>query len=721
MSSFGVGHRFRIDGTSFPWDFCLGEGQGWREPKQKEAGFSEKTRNELAPGQHLLVPARLPAMLELLWTKAKVRHVSEPKDRYTSRIPLLETEDLADEHEPWQRLLDAKAPIDIPPQSRRRVLLDLTDYLCCYPELVVRGGSGARIRIHFQEALYEDLASWSKGHRDNIAGNYFTMGIAGRDGLGDSWTLPSTSDGADMRATTRGPSATPLSQQDGAPKRLDTLWWLAGRYVELLVETADEPLTIESLVFYETGYPLEASNALRQIAVSTPVERPSGTQNDSRLTSSDQYGALLQELTEICLRTVQRCAHETYMDCPFYEQLQYIGDARIQALLTYICSSDSRLPRRAIELAAWSQMSNGFLQARAPSRIRLCIPTFSLAWIAMLHDYAFWRGDRAFVADMLPFARRILEAFWRSADPGSGADVYPTRHLGPASLRARGFIVSPQGWNFVDWVPDWGWGEPPGAEAGQISPCINWMVVWATGLAAELEEYAGYPEFAQLWTRLGREHTHRLLEAFWDPDTSLIAEDSTRSVFLEHTNSLALLTNWLPPEIAAALRSALFAKDAPTVRTTVYFSHYFFEAAARSRRPDVFFDRLEPWYEMVEMGLKTTYEFRDVRTTRSDCHAWSAHPLYHLCCSVAGIRPAAPAFAAVDFDPQLGPLERIAIRIPHPGGEIEAEIRRASNGQTQAKLVLPEEVDIQVARSRDAAGVEDAPELKVVRSAPTAR
>ncbi|WP_372490084.1 hypothetical protein [Chitinophaga sedimenti] len=29
-------------------------------------------------------------------------------------------------------------------------------------------------------------------------------------------------------------------------------------------------------------------------------------------------------------RTSRLCAYETYMDCPYYEQLQYIGDTRIR-------------------------------------------------------------------------------------------------------------------------------------------------------------------------------------------------------------------------------------------------------------------------------------------------------------------------------------------------------------------------------------------------------
>ena len=34
--------------------------------------------------------------------------------------------------------------------------------------------------------------------------------------------------------------------------------------------------------------------------------------------------------------------------------------------------------------------------------------------------------------------------------------------------------------------------------------------------------------------------------------------------------------------------------------------------------------------------------------TRSDCHAWGAHPVFHFYATVLGIRPAAPGFRRVN-------------------------------------------------------------------------
>ncbi|MGK4456111.1 hypothetical protein, partial [Klebsiella pneumoniae] len=53
-------------------------------------------------------------------------------------------------------------------------------------------------------------------------------------------------------------------------------------------------------------------------------------------------------------RVLQMCAHETYFDCPFYEQLMYIGDTRLETLATYVSTDDDRLPRKALRMFAAS-------------------------------------------------------------------------------------------------------------------------------------------------------------------------------------------------------------------------------------------------------------------------------------------------------------------------------------------------------------------------------
>ena len=86
----------------------------------------------------------------------------------------------------------------------------------------------------------------------------------------------------------------------------------------------------------------------------------------------------LEKILEIGWRTARLCATETYMDCPYYEQLQYIGDARIQAMVSLYNSGDDRLVRNALDLMDHSRMAEGITLSRYPSNSPQQIPTFSL-------------------------------------------------------------------------------------------------------------------------------------------------------------------------------------------------------------------------------------------------------------------------------------------------------------------------------------------------------
>jgi hypothetical protein len=60
--------------------------------------------------------------------------------------------------------------------------------------------------------------------------------------------------------------------------------------------------------------------------------------------------------------------------------------------------------------------------------------------------------------------------------------------------------------------------------------------------------------------------------------------------------------------------------------------------------------------------------------TRSDCHAWGSHPLFHLHASVAGVRPTSPGFRTVRIAPLPGKLPKIVSRTPHPDGFIALDL-----------------------------------------------
>ncbi len=598
------------DGAAYPWGIEKGAGEGWQPAATRREDFGLPFGIRAA---HVLQPAGLPAQMAARRSGGRVRFVGAGAWSDEQSVAVAAGANLPAEAAVWQAMLDGAAPLVIPEHTRRQVVLDLEQYVCAFPQVRLSGGSGSRLSVGWAEALFLDASGQAKGQRDEVEGRTFIA-------LCRDVILP---DG-------------------GAQRQFEPLWWRAGRFVELLVETGDQPVTIEEFGLLETRYPLEM---------------------ESRFGSSDPR---LEAVTPVALRGLQMCAHETYMDCPYYEQMMYVGDTRLEALTTYAISADDRLPRKAIRLFELSRLPDGMTQARYPGRDVQVIAPFALWWVGMVSDYALWRGDRAFVAGMLPGVRAVLDGF--------------LGHVGADNL-----LQAPaDGWNFTDWVADWPLGVPPDGFDG-FSGLLNWHLVYTLGLAARLEGWAGEALAAQRW--LGRRDALAAAAqaAFWDEPRGLFADDRAHTRFSEHTQCLALLSGALMGDVNARTAHNLL-NDASLTRTTIYFNHYLFETYRLLEQPAAFFARLGLWFDLPAQGFKTTPE--QPEPSRSDCHGWGAHPLYHYFASLLGIRPAAFGFERVEIAPMPGHLTRLSGEMVHPRGRIEADLHFEKGG-VRGSIALP--------------------------------
>lgn len=607
---FAVGANVVVDGSQFAWGFERGEGPDWAPARVRDPGFDGANRAEHPPA-HMLLPATLPPMLDVPCPPGSVRLVTEPPEGDLATIALRRDDHLAGEQAGWSALLSHQQPLALPPHTRRRVIVDLGRYTCAYPELMISGGSDSTLRWSWAEALYREPEARTKGNRDDVDGKYFV-------GLGDTF-LP-----------------------DGGERRVfRPLWWGCGRYVELMVSTGAEALTFERVTLHETRYPLEM---------------------ESTFAASDER---MERIVPIMVRALQMCAHETYMDCPYYEQLMYAGDTRLEVLTTYMMTRDDRLPRKALRIFDVSRLPSGLTQSRYPSRVTQIIPPFSLWWVAMVHDYALWRDDPDFVRALMPGVRGVLDRF----------------HL---FLNADGLVEAPPGWNFTDWAPEWASGVPPDGELG-VSGVINWHVALVLTLAARLESWMGEPGLAERAQARATALAARLLDKFWDEERGLFSDDLQHQHYSEHAQCLAILSGLLDAARQRRVAEGLLG-HADLTRTTIYFSHYLFETYAALGRIDALFERMKLWFELPTQGFTTTPE--QPEPSRSDCHAWGAHPLYHYFATVLGIRPTSPGFATVEIRPQLGGLTHARGTLVHPRGELAVDIR-VEEGGLHGRVTLP--------------------------------
>jgi len=278
--------------------------------------------------------------------------------------------------------------------------------------------------------------------------------------------------------------------------------------------------------------------------------------------------------------------------------------------------------------------------------------------------------DLAFVRSLMPGVRTVLDAYH-------------------SFMNDDGFIQGPvSGWNFMDWVTGWeSDGVPPEGAFG-VSGLINWQVILVLGFVAELEAWVGEPERSTRARRFASELAARVSTAFWDEARGLFADDLAKQHFSEHTQCLAILSGQLDSPKRERLAKTLLT-DTALARTTIYFTHYLFEAYRSLGLSAALFDRLQLWFELEKNGFKTTFESPE--PTRSDCHAWGAHPLYHYFASILGIRPGERGFRSVTIAPQLGPLTHAKGKLVHPQGEIEVDFR-IEKDMLKGSVTLPEGV-----------------------------
>jgi alpha-L-rhamnosidase len=509
-----------------------------------------------------------------------------------------------------------KTSVYITPHTSITILLDQSSLTNAYPTLIFSGGKNAEISLSYAEALFAE--NRAKGNRNDVEGKTF---------MGRTDNIIS----------------------DGTRDQVFTsLWWRTYRYIELKVTTKYEPLTIDDIYGTFTGYPFEYKAKLES-------ENPE-----------------LNKMLDIGWHTARLCAVETYMDCPYYEQLQYIGDGRIQGLVSLYNSGDDRLLRNAINLMDNSRQPEGVTQSRHPSFTPQYIPTFSLWYIGMLHDYWMYGGDSSFINDKLAGARQVLNYFrgYQQAD---------------GSLKGVPY------WMFTDWVSekDWDAGTGPIGKDGS-SAMLDLQLLWAYQLAADMESRTGIKEYAVLYTKYAAQLKATIRKKYWDNAKKLFADRSEKDLFSQHTNSLVILTGMLDKNEELALSRQLLTNNS-LAAATIYFKYYLHLALIKAGMGNDYLKWLDKWRENIQMGLTTWAEMSDVSGSRSDCHAWGSSPNIEFFRTVLGINSNAPGFAKVKIEPRLGDLKNISGEIPHPRGKLSVQYKNKDN-KWSIEINLPSKI-----------------------------
>lgn len=497
--------------------------------------------------------------------------------------------------EAWERLIRGDGGIEIPAGSEWIAELDAGEEMTGYLHLLVEKGSGAVLHLlqaesYFQTDPLDPKAPSFKADRTDSKNGHL-------EGFTDVYR----------------PSGTGSA---GQPEEYEPFWFRTFRFLQVKAAAGPEPLVIRDIYFEETGYPLEIK---------------------SRVETSDPS---LASIWDISARTMKRCMQETYTDCPFYEQLQYVMDSRSQALYTYAAAADDRLARKCMDDFKRAQRYDGLLCSAYPNTRPNVIPGFSIYYILMLHDHMMYFGDRDLIRFHMPAVEGVLAFF--------GRNLTEKGYVG----KVGGFYHQEKFWSFIDWAAGWKAGVPGAAEKGALT-MESLLYLMGLQKVEEMAAYIGRPGQAGEYRVAAEALAESIRKNCMNPG-GWVQDGPGVEEYSQHCQVFGILTGVLDPKKGRDILKDTLVHKERYAQCTVSMAWYLFRALELTGLYGETDRCWDIWREMVGNHLTTVAE-SDI-SPRSDCHAWGALALYELPSAILGVRPAAPGYGKVEVRPVPGYL-----------------------------------------------------------------
>jgi len=510
----------------------------------------------------------------------------------------------------------------IPPNTRVKFLIDQSVETCAYPILKVSNGKNSNIKLTYSESLFD--AHGKELQRNATDGN--VLGMYDRFVPNGDENIVFT-----------------------------TLWFRTFRYVELSIETNEEPLIIQSFSSLFNAYPFKLNSSFEC--------------NDT----------LINKVFTIGWRTGRLCAHENYVDCPYFERLQYFGDFPYSNPITSLLSGDLRLMRNAIDQGDWSRQSNELTFCAYPGNgIGKIIPQFSLAWVDMIYNYLLYSGDKSIVTDHLKGIEEVIGWYTKQLNEQC--------LLGPMPY-----------WNFVDCNSVWPWSpengsicEPTGSKTGN-SALLTLQFAYGLMKAKEIMEMSGNNELKNKYESLLNKINKSVFDLCYDNNKKYISETPEKSVFSQHSNILAACTGCIGGDLAKDVLRRLIL-DKSLIQISMQFRAYYHIALVKNNIQQNYVDQLDDWKQLLKDGFTTFPEYPDI-SSRSDCHAWTAYPAYELLTIVCGFQPVNAGMTKYIIEPQLGKLLWAKGSIFNRKGNLTLHISKTYKNRYKGELYIPKGVE----------------------------
>lgn len=428
---------------------------------------------------------------------------------------------------------------------------------------------------------------------------------------------------------------------NGEMQEVEFWWYRAFRFIEATCSNPDSlNLKIEFMPYF---YPFDIKGTFK--------------------CSDENYN----KIWETSLNTLLCCSHEIVVDCPYFEQQQYDMDSFLEATYILQISDDTRIVKKIISDLAQSQQPSGLLLANYPSRFYQIIPTFSIYWIMLLHAYYQYSNDISFVKPYMGTIDKILCYFDNNLENGLVKSTY---------------------WPYLDWAGDWDNGVP---NKGVKEPICVYSMQYSMGLkcAETLATATGRTGLLEEYTSRRTALNQNIKNAFWNEEKQYYNDTLTNPESSQHTALWAILTEIDTGDTAKKLVEKMMAPE--TTACSFSMGFFLFRALEKTGLYNQAFPLFNAFQTMLDEGCTTWCENPD--KPRSECHGWSATPLYEFHHSILGVKQKNIGFTEVEIKPNLGHLSFAEGTVPTPHGEIFVSVKK-NNDKMDIQYTAPENIKI---------------------------
>lgn len=393
---------------------------------------------------------------------------------------------------------------------------------------------------------------------------------------------------------------------------------------------------------------------------------------------------ILNQVWDICKYTIKATSF-----CGIYvdgdrERIPYEADAYINQLCHYCVDND-------------------YLMARRSHEFLLKNPTWPTEWI--LHsvlmawaDYLFTGNKDSLEESYIDLKAKTLVSLKRPDGLISTTtdlvteDVLQSIHL----YDRNNPQINSKLTDIVDWPPgsftNNGTGERDDFEMKDFNVVVNAFHYQALLLMNKIALALNRTEDASHYQSLSVTFKQSFNQAFFDETKNLYIDGIGSEHVSLHGNMFPLAFDLAPEDKIIHVLNYLKSRE---MACSVYGAQYFLEALYKHGGADHAFSLMtatndRSWYNMTQHATMTM-EAWDIKYKKNlDLnHAWGAAPANIIPLFLMGIKPLAPGFSKIEFQPQVSNLQFAEIKFPTIRGPIDFKINKDPAGLTTYEIQLP--------------------------------